>query len=82
MTGTKAGAQKAKATIKLKYGEDHYQRIGRIGGKVLTPTGGFASEKIGEDGLSGRQRAKIAGAKGGSISKRGPAKPKVAQYAN
>lgn len=36
--------------------------------------GGFASEVIGRDGLTGWQRAKIAGAKGGLISRRGKSK--------
>ena len=33
-------------------------------------TGGFASEKIGADGLTGRQRARVAGAAGGTRSRR------------
>lgn len=33
--------------------------------------GGFGSDEIGTDGISGKERAKIAGAKGGRISKRG-----------
>jgi hypothetical protein len=73
MSGTKAGGQHAAATNKQKYGDDFYQKIGLIGGKLGT-TGGWASNKIGEDGLTGRERARIAGAKGGSISKRGKAK--------
>lgn len=36
--------------------------------------GGFASDKVGADGLSGRERARIAGQKGGRKSRRGPAK--------
>lgn len=36
--------------------------------------GGFASDVVGEDGLTGRQRAAIAGSIGGMKSKRGPAK--------
>ena len=36
-------------------------------------TGGFNSEKVGADGLTGFERARIAGAKGGSVSRRGPA---------
>ena len=37
---------------------------------ALGRTGGFASEKVGKDGLTGKQRAEIAGAKGGRKSKR------------
>lgn len=43
---------------------------------VGTVTGGFASMKVGDDGLTGFERARIAGEKGGRISKRGPAKRK------
>lgn len=32
--------------------------------------GGFASSKIGKDGLTGQERAKLAGKKGGSKSTR------------
>lgn len=73
MAGTLAGGRKAAATIKLKYGDGFYSRIGKKGGKAGN-TGGFNSDKVGKDGLTGFERAKIAGAKGGSISRRGPAK--------
>jgi hypothetical protein len=36
----------------------------------LPIAGGFASKMVGKDGMTGHQRAMIAGAKGGSISKR------------
>lgn len=71
MAGTKAGGAKAAATNIAKYGNDFYSRIGKAGGKA-GHTGGFNSDKIGKDGLTGRERARIAGAKGGSISRRGP----------
>ena len=64
MSGTKAGAKKAVFSIKRKYGEDFYKVIGAKGG-TLGQDGGFASEKVGEDGLTGRERARIAGKKGG-----------------
>lgn len=73
MVGTKAGGMKAAMTNKLKHGEGFYAKIGKKGGKN-GKTGGFASEKIGKDGLTGFERARIAGQKGGSISRRGPAK--------
>lgn len=73
MAGTLAGGRKAAATNKTKYGEGFYSRIGKMGGKA-GHTGGFNSDKVGKDGLTGFERAKIAGAKGGSISRRGPAK--------
>ena len=64
MAGTKAGGQKAASTNKTKYGKDFYAEIGRKGGKN-GHTGGFAANP---------ELAKIAGAKGGRISKRGKAK--------
>ena len=64
MAGTKAGGQKAAATNKSKYGKSFYAEIGRKGGRN-GHTGGFAANP---------ELAKIAGAKGGRISKRGKAK--------
>ena len=75
MPGTKAGAAKAAATIKKKHGDDFYRNIGKAGGEAGN-TGGFASKKVGRDGLTGQQRAKKAGAIGGTISRR---KPKVVE---
>lgn len=69
MSGTKAGGLKAATTNKAKYGKDFYARIGKIGG-YIGRTGGFASEHKGNDGLTGHERARIAGKKGGLISKR------------
>lgn len=73
MSGTKIGGQKAAATNKKNHGESFYADIGRKGGKN-GHTGGFGSDKVGKDGLTGAERAKIAGRKGGQLSKRGPAK--------
>lgn len=73
MSGTKIGAMKARQTNLERHGEDFYKRIGAKGGRNGT-TGGFASNKVGEDGLTGRQRAVLAGAIGGHISRRGPVK--------
>ncbi len=69
MAGTKMGGAKAASTNKTKYGKDFYARIGAMGGK-LGKTGGFASGVVGKDGLTGRQRAALAGANGGRISRR------------
>ena len=65
MAGTKAGGQKARETNIKRYGVNYYANIGSKGGQVGT-TGGFASLKVGQDGRTGRERAVIAGAKGGS----------------
>ena len=64
MAGTKAGGLKAAKTNKEKYGDDFYREMGRKGGKN-GHTGGFAANP---------ELARIAGAKGGRISKRGKAK--------
>ena len=64
MAGTKAGAKKAAATNKARYGTDFYAMIGRKGGQNGN-TGGFAANP---------ELARLAGAKGGRISRRGPAK--------
>lgn len=61
MAGTKAGGRKAAATNKQKYGDGFYARIGQKGGQN-GHTGGFAANP---------ELAKIAGQKGGRISRRG-----------
>ena len=64
MAGTKAGGLKAAATNRAKYGKEFYAQIGAKGGRN-GHTGGFAANKA---------LARIAGAKGGRISRRGPSK--------
>lgn len=63
MAGTKTGGQKAAAKNKQR-DPDFYAKIGRMGGKK-GKTGGFAANPT---------LAKIAGKKGGTISRRGKAK--------
>ena len=60
MAGTKAGGVKAAATNKTKHGADFYAKIGRKGGQ-RGRTGGFAANP---------ELARIAGAKGGRVSRR------------
>lgn len=60
MAGTKAGGMKAAATNKARHGSDFYAKIGAKGGQMGN-TGGFAAN---------RELARIAGAKGGRISRR------------
>ena len=60
MAGTKQGGKSAAATNKAKYGADFYAKIGAKGGKKGT-TGGF---------FVNRDLARVAGAKGGRISRR------------
>jgi general stress protein YciG len=64
MAGTVSGGRQAAETNKAKYGKDFYAKIGAIGGRN-GHTGGFAANK---------ELARLAGAKGGKISKRGKAK--------
>lgn len=70
MPGTYAGGRKAAATNKQRYGEGFYGQIGSIGGKRGT-SGGFASTIVGDDGLTGKERARVAGRLGGLKSRRG-----------
>lgn len=72
---------KAKQTIQDRYGHDYYAKIGARGGANGT-TGGFASELVGKDGLTGRERARKVGILGGSISRRGPAKKSMVRKVN
>ena len=64
MAGSREGGLKAAQTNKERFGKDWYARIGSIGGKN-GHTGGFAANP---------ELARIAGSKGGKISKRGKAK--------
>ena len=73
MSGTRNGGLKAAATNKSRHGAEYYAKIGAMGGKAGT-TGGFASDLVGKDGLTGRERAKKVGAIGGKKSRRGPNK--------
>ena len=78
--GDAIASSRWRATMENKYGgaeELHrkMQELGRKGGKN-GHTGGFGSDKVGADGLTGKQRARVAGSKGGAISKRGKAKSK------
>ena len=60
MSGTKAGGQKTAETNKLKYGNDYYRRIGKIGGSRRVVKG-FATNP---------ELASRAGKIGGRISRR------------
>lgn len=56
-------------TMKAKYGDDVFARIGKKGGLAKAVGKGFASKKKDSNGLTGVERAKKAGA----MSKRGTA---------
>jgi general stress protein YciG len=66
---TKAGGLKVAATIRRKYGEDYFAKIGRKGGQI-SRGGGFASALLGSDNMTGPERASVVGRIGGRISKR------------
>lgn len=68
MSGNREGGKKAAAK-NLAKDPDFYGKIGSMGGRK-SKNGGFASKKVGKDGLTGAERASIAGAKGGAVSRR------------
>lgn len=69
LAGTKQGGKKTATTNIARHGKDFYSKIGKKGG-ASGNTGGFASDVIGKDGLTGRERASRAGRIGGLKSKR------------
>ena len=70
MPGTKAGGMKARATLIKRYGKDYYVNMGKKGG-MRGHTGGFASNPA---------LARVAGKKGGTISKRQGERVKLDVY--
>lgn len=65
MAGTREGGIKTRETNYERHGRDHYRKIGAIGGRKGAADGiikGFALSP---------ERARLAGQKGGRISKRG-----------
>lgn len=67
MPGTKEGGRRAAVTNLERHGADFYRIIGRKGGQN-GHLGGFASNP---------ELARIAGAKGGRISRRGRVKANI-----
>lgn len=68
MAGTQRGGKAAALTNKTRHGSDFYARIGAKGGQ-MGHTGGFAAN---------RDLARIAGKKGGQISRRRKASKTIA----
>lgn len=66
ISGTKEGGIHAAQTNKERYGKEFYSRIGAIGGHNGHTGGFYANPEL----------ARMAGAKGGRNSKRGPVKKK------
>lgn len=76
LKGDKKALAKWRKTMMEKYGgkegmREYFAKIGQKGGQN-SHTGGFASYKVGADGLTGREREKLVGAIGGLTPKRGP----------
>jgi hypothetical protein len=71
MSGTAEGGRKLVKTNYAKYGRDFYKRIGSAGGKIPHPNKGFGTDWVGKDGLTGQERASIAGKKGGAVGRLG-----------
>ena len=61
MAGSKSGGKLAAKRMKELYGEQYYANIGRIGGQVKNSKKGFGTN---------RELARIAGEKGGTVSRR------------
>lgn len=72
MSGTRRGGIKAAKTNYERHGKDFYRNIGAKGGRN-GHTGGFAANP---------ELARTAGAKGGRISRRGPAKNNLFRRGN
>ena len=66
MAGTIEGGKKAAKTNRERYGDNWYSTIGKRGGSKIHPETRYFAVN--------RDIARAAGAKGGSISKRGKAK--------
>lgn len=62
MAGTTKGAAKAKKTNLERHGAMFFSNIGAIGGKKTGVKKGFAANP---------ERARLAGKKGGAVSRRG-----------
>lgn len=60
MSGTREGGKHAAETNRERYGENYYAELGRVGGRACVPKGFAANPEL----------ARIAGAKGGAISRR------------
>jgi hypothetical protein len=73
MSGNREGGLKAYKENIRKHGKDYYKRLGAMGGRA-SGTGGFASLKVGKDGLTGAERAKKWAKIAGSLGKRGAKK--------
>ena len=66
LTKKQIGGLKSAHTLRKRYGSDYYARLGARGGNAVRKRfGGFGSNVLGKDNLTGEQRSVIAGRKGG-----------------
>ena len=75
MAGDREGGLKAEQTMIVKLGEERYRQwrkeVGRLGGqRSVGDRSGFALKKPGKDGLTGPERARVAGRLGGAAPRR------------
>lgn len=74
MTGSVTGGLAAQVTMKKRMGMKAYRKMlserGSKGGSVAGVSKGFGSDKVGKDGLTGRERGRKYAPIGGRISKR------------
>lgn len=68
MSGTKEGARKRLEKLRKEHDPEWFKQNASKAGKAGGNGKGYASEKVGKDGLTGRQRAALAGKKGGQLS--------------
>lgn len=75
MGGTKLGGQRAVFTLKTKYGVDYFVKLGKLGGSK-SGSKGFAYDgrtwlqKLLKRPTYGQLKARLAGKRGGQISRR------------
>lgn len=82
MSATREGGLKAGTTNRQRHGMNYYVELGKMGGKAQhSKPRGFASEVVGADGLTGKERASTAGAIGGATSRR-PASREASKLTN
>lgn len=56
-----AGGKKSAETRKRLYGDDYFSQLAAKRKGKKSPGSGFSSKKVGPDGLTGRERASLAG---------------------
>ena len=68
MSGNSESAKKAYQTRISRHGKESLKNMQSAGGKS-SHVGGFGTKEVGEDGLNGRERARMASAESHRIRK-------------